>query len=314
MNIILKVEPNTPPVNWNDFIKNTPANSIALDGYVFGATHFLKNEKGCWSNFNHHEEVDRLSTRATCAQVLLAIRQGFMKGFDTHDTINIYINDCDQDVCLSVFLLKNYHLAEGVINPLLNKLVHIEDMMDTCAGAYPFPIDLPALREVSWVFQPYTNFRMQGGIERKNINEFISVIKDVENRIMKYCVGQSEKIDSNASYEVIGGGKDWKMVIEHGYEARTQMMKDGINAFVSVREREDGSYTYSIGKMSKYISFYILDIITNLNIIESQNLGLNVNELKDSWGGSDLIAGSPRVNGSKLKPSKIEELINIIQN
>ena len=305
MNIILHVEPQTTPLSWEQFLKTAPVNSIALDGYVVGPTHFHKNEKGVWANFNHHEGVDRLSTRATCAQTLLAIRQGLIKSFDIHDTVHLYVNDCDQDVCLSVFLINNFYLAEGVLNPLLNKIVHIEDMMDTCAGSYPFPIDLPALREVSWVFYPYTTFRMHGGVDRKNVNEFRSVIDDVQHRIMKYVVGQTEKIEFDSSYEIIGGGKDWKMVIENGYEARTQMMQDGICAFVSVRQRNDGNYTYSIGKMSTFIPFDIPKILEHLNKSDTING-------EDIWGGSDTIAGSPRVSGSSLTPKMVEDIINVI--
>jgi hypothetical protein len=306
MNIILHVEPKTPPLTWEQFLEVAPVNSIALDGYVIGSTRFFRNEKGVWANFNHHEEVDRLSTRATCAQALLAIRQGLMKSFSESNEVHLYVNDCDQDVCLSVFLIKNYFLVENVINPLINKLVHIEDMMDTCAGAYPFPIELPALREVAWVFHPYTLLRMNGGVDRKSENEFKSVIENVENRILKYITGHSEKIEPDSSYEIIGGGKDWKMVIEKGYEARTQMMKDGICAFVSVRtiDKSKSRYVYSIGKMSTFIPFDIPKILTWLNNCDQ------VTET-DRWGGSDTIAGSPRVGGSALDPKGIEYFINL---
>lgn len=60
MKIHLHVEPKTCPLIWEKFIETTPSNSIALDGYVIGPTHFLKNEKGVWANFNHHEGVDEL--------------------------------------------------------------------------------------------------------------------------------------------------------------------------------------------------------------------------------------------------------------
>ena len=91
MNIITHIEPKIPPLSWDDFVKTYPENSIALDGFVTGPTHFFKNEKGVWANFNHHEGVDRLSTRATCAQTLLAIRQGLIKSFvgDIHLYVNI---------------------------------------------------------------------------------------------------------------------------------------------------------------------------------------------------------------------------------
>lgn len=309
----LHVKPEIFPVSWENFIKTHPKNSIALDGYVKGQTKFHQDEKGCFVNFNHHEEVDRLSTRATCAQVLLAIRQGLMDAFTKQKDlreINIFVNDCDQDVCLSIFLLKNHWMSEGVINPLLNKLVHIEDMMDTCSGAYPFPMDMPALREISWVFQPYTLFRQNGGVDKKNSEEFSIVIDNVEKRVWAYVTGQSQRLDYNSSYEIIGGGKSWKMVIEHGVEARTAMMKDGIHAFVSCRKRPDGNYTYSIGRISMYNPFPVLNLLNELNIYEASSLGCALDALGDIWGGSNTIAGSPRTKGSVLSPENIQNIIN----
>lgn len=306
----LHVNSTTFPITWEEFLLTHPKNSIALDGYVKGSTKFFQNSDGTYINFNHHEDVDRLSTRATCAQVLLAIRQGLMDAFHKNSprNINIYVNDCDQDVCLSVFLLQNYWMAEGVINPLLNKLVHIEDMMDTCAGAYPFPMDMPALREVSWVFEPYTLLRQSGGIERKDDREFESVIESVNRRIIAFITGHAQKIGYNSSYVVVGGGTDWKMVVENGFEARTAMMKDGIHAFVSYRKRDDDKYTYSIGKISMYNQFPVLEIIDRLNYFESEKY--NHTPLLDKWGGSNTIGGSPRVGGSMLTPEEVEIIIN----
>jgi hypothetical protein len=127
------------------------------------------NAKAPSANFNHHENVNRLATRATCAQVLVAVRQNFVESFRVYGEINmdVFVNDCDQDVCLSWFILKNSWMTENVINPALNRLVHIEDMMDTCAGAYPFHKDMPILEKISWIFEPYTKFRLNGGLDKK---------------------------------------------------------------------------------------------------------------------------------------------------
>lgn len=302
-NIHLHIEPNQPPLSWDDFISSKPPYSIALDGYVFGSTKF-SNKNGPYANFNHHEEVDRLSTRATCAQVLIALRQGLMDVFtkDNEVNIHVYVNDCDQDVCLSWFILKNYVLCHNPINANLNRLVHMEDMMDTCSGAYPFPIGMDMLNQILWIFEPYTLFRMQGGVDRKNSKEFEVVILGVEQRIHQYLMGKSGQATLDVSYRKIGGGQNWSMVIEDGFNARLAMMSAGIKAFVSVRERQNGNYTYSIGKMSNYIPFDIEEILKILDKEEAND--------SDHWGGSNTIGGSPRVTGSKMAPEKIERIIN----
>lgn len=302
--IQLHIEPSQVPLTWDEFIATKPPFSIALDGYVYGATKFVSTKNGPYANFNHHEEVDRLSTRATCAQILVALRQGLVDAFmnDGQTTMHIYVNDCDQDVCLSWFLLNNHFLCYNTINPVINRLVHLEDMMDTCSGAYPFNMDMDTLRHMAWVFEPYTTFRMNGGVDRKNEKEFEIVIKDVERRIYEHIMGRSESTILNMSFKKIGGGKNWAMVIEEGFNARTAMMSVGIKAFVSVRTRTDGNYTYSVGKMSGYIPFDIPGILSELNSLEKNPI--------DNWGGSNTIGGSPRVAGSKLSPKEVEDAIN----
>lgn len=298
--ITLRVDPKVSGMNWNDFkdIKN----AIALDGYVFGKPWF--NPAAPCANFNHHEEVDRLSTRATCSQVLIAVRQKLLDRFRKNGEIDltVYVNDCDQDVCLSWFIIKNSWMCENTINPALNRLVHIEDMMDTCAGSYPFNKDLPILEKVGWIFDPYTKFRLNGGLDKKNADDYRSVIDDVENRIMQHITngGGTTKLDSR--YEVIQNNATWSLIKEHGKDARTVLAGDGIKAFVSARERPDKNWTYSVGKMSPFVDFDIQGILSALNNAERNEV--------DRWGGSDTIGGSPRYAGSKLDPKQVAEIIN----
>jgi hypothetical protein len=301
MAISLIVDTDTPPMPWNDFKKSSY--SIALDGFVYGGPQFDPTSPA--ANFNHHEEVDRLATRATCAQVLLAVRQGLLDSFRSSNgdiQAKVFVNDCDQDVCLSWFILKNSWLCENIVNPNLNRLVHIEDMMDTCAGAYPFSMDMPILQEVAWVFEPYTKFRIGGGLDRKNQAEYVSVINDVCNRIMRHITGTGERLTLDTRHEIIGGNGKWHLVKEIGADARSGLLSSGVKAFVSVRQRPSGNWTYSIGKISPFIPFDVKKILDALNIAEGS--------ADDKWGGALTIGGSPRVNGSKLTPEQVEKIVN----
>lgn len=300
----LKVIADLPPVNWDDFIKSHPNRSIALDGYVIGPSKFFQNENTIMANFNHHEGVDRLSTRATCAQVLLAVRQDLVDVFkDKNNEVDftVFVNDCDQDVCLSWFILNNYWICQQTINPLINRLVHIEDMMDTCSGAYPFSIDMPIMKQVAWIFEPYTQYRISGQIESKDNKGFKNVIYDVERRIHEHILGKGKSVSLDVAYEKIGGGTNWSMVIEKGFDARTAMMSHGIKAFVSVRNRPDGKYAYSIGKLSNFFQF---DLELLYNALNQAEQGI------DKWGGSNTIGGSPRSTGSNLTPDQVQIIIN----
>ena len=86
------------PITWDKFLETEDTHAIALDGYVSGGPRF--DPSGPRVNFNHHEEVDRLATRSTCGQVLMAIRQGLFKtfrnGFGPYATV--LVNDCDEDI------------------------------------------------------------------------------------------------------------------------------------------------------------------------------------------------------------------------
>jgi hypothetical protein len=303
--IVLHMEPKTPPVSWKEFLKNKyPCQSIALDGYVTGGPRFDAGKLK--QNFNHHEDVDRLATRSTCAQILMATRQGLFDCFKCcgKNQIHVYANDCDQDVCTSWFLIKNHEMIKNSMNPLINRLVYMEDMLDSTAGAYPFPPTLKTLEHFAWIFYPYTKFRLTGGIDRRDPNEFMDVVNSVEKRIWDHVMGNAETIALETDYEVIGGGKGWSMVKEIGQHARTAMFADGIKAFVSVRERKDGNFSYVYGKMSSYIPFNLFDIYETCNMQE--------NCTTDRHGGSDIIGGSPRINGSKITPEEMQTLINLL--
>lgn len=301
-NINLYVEPQVVPKTWREFIKEAPIRSVALDGYVIGKPRW--DSKKILQNFNHHEEVDRLSTRCTCAQILNAIRLDFFEQFRNEDgeiEINIFVNDCDEDVCLSVYLLRNGVMAESVINPKLNRLVNAEDALDTTSGAYPFPKDMPLLREMAWIFEPYRIARKNGFLNTNDPQIYRQVIDAVGDRIQQYVTGNGKEIALNTKYEIIESGKGWAMVKEIGEYARTSMYADGIKAFVSVTERTDGKYNYIIGKNSPYIPFDIEKMFKRLN--EAEGL------MKDTWGGGDIIGGSPRVAGSSLTPLQVKEIV-----
>src|SRR3990167_8476507 len=73
------------------------------------------------------------------------------------------------------------------------------------------------------------------------------------SRIDQYYAGKGKRIKTDTRYKIIGGGENWKMVIEKGIDARPRMITDGIDAFVSVRENTDGTYTYTLARQSEFV-------------------------------------------------------------
>jgi len=300
-NISLHVDLGDHATTWAGFCEQKPPYSICLDGYLGVGPRF--SGVGPYANFDHHTEVDRLSTRATCGQVLMAIRQGLFDTFrNEHGPhAHVWVNDCDEDVCTSWFLLNHASLAGAVMNPILNRLVSMEDALDTTAGAYPYPADLPVLRELAWVFEPYRRFRLSGQLDRRETSAYVGVITDVEHRILRHVTGSGGSVDLDLRYDILHSGKGWMMVQETGTHARTALFAHGCKAFVAVRPRQDGAWTYSIGRMSPFVPFNMTRILVALNDAEGGTV--------DQWGGSNTIGGSPRLTGSKLDPKVVVRIV-----
>lgn len=302
MKIVLRCEPNTPPMSWERFLEVAPPRSIAIDGYVIGRPRF--DAKKLVMNVNHHEEVDRFSTRCTAAQIAMEIRTGLLQAFPGEDPIHVFFNDCDQDVCLSIWQLQSAVLSRNIINPILNRILFIEDMLDTTAGTYGFPPDMPGLQENNWIFASYTMARLNGTLSRRNPIEFLQVIESVCSRITQTIIGNGDKTPLDTRYELISQHKHWSMVKETGLNARAGMFADGIKAFVSVRPREDGRTTYTLGRVSVRIPVDISLALSRLNELEADPV--------NKWGGGDTIGGSPRATGSKLTPEQVVEVVNSV--
>ncbi|MES2931598.1 MAG: hypothetical protein V4682_02765 [Patescibacteria group bacterium] len=291
---------------WKDFTDQESVHSIALDGFVPEGPRF--NSRGPWANFNHHEEVSRLETRATCAQVLIALRQGLMTAFDPQ-LMSLFVNDCDEDVSLSVFLLKNHELATERINPLLNRLVFMEDMLDTTGGAYAFSDNLESLHQLLWVFEPYHEFRASGALDAQEADAFRAVIDSVGERIAAYVNGSSGQVTPDTRYEMIRRVPEFAVVRETGKNGRLGVYRDGINAFLSVRAISGDRFAYTLARSSQFVPFPIPKLLKALNAAELHEWRGMIEAMPEgSWGGSDVIAGSPR-SGSVLAPEHVVEVM-----
>lgn len=300
-----RVLPNQVPMKWQAFTKWAPPFSISLDGFVSGPPQSRVFKRGPYRNLNHHEGVPALETRATCAQAQLLIRQGLLEEVFTekgNPRAVLFENDCDEDVCVSDFCLMNPHLVRATMNPLLNKLVHIEDMLDITAGSYRFPTDMLSLKETKWIFEPYNRFRASGELDKRNAISFESIIVDVGHRIMQYLTGHGKTIDLDPRYKVIGGGEGWQMIKAVGLHATQGAFADGHRALVVVRERPDGRFVYSLLRSADFVASLPID-----RILKAANAAEGC--VDECWGGRTTAAGSPRVSGSKLNPDELTKLV-----
>jgi hypothetical protein len=292
-------------IRWDDFLK-FPGYAIALDGFVYGPTRF--SQKGPHLNLNHHEEVDRLSTRSTCAQVMVVAKMGLCRRFKKNGEFfaQVYINDPDQDTAMAIWLLRNHERIIGFRSePLINRLVFANDMLDATAGSYPFDPESKVYGDMAWIFKPYTEARLSGHLKNMTAGEMEAVIDAIGKRIDDYTMGKGEKRQLDKRYEQLIQSDEWTLVREIGSDARTKMFLDGIYSFVSLRVGEDGINIYSIGSLSPFEDFPLDIFYPALNEAE----GILPEEM-DRWGGGNTIGGSPRDGGSKLSPEEVARIIN----
>lgn len=282
------------------FLDDAPSHSIALDWYVFGAP-----KSDLWTkhfNFNHHEELYRLMTRSTASQVHMAVKMGLMDCLKLDNTpyVNMYVNDPDQDSCLAVRLLYNYErYRKNKSEPLINKMIDIQDKLDTTAWLYPFDGETRTIMKLNWVFEPYTNAKIAWLLSSMDAHTMKELIEMVCNRITEYTLGNAELLESKDDYQIIWWAKDWKMIIEHWIYARNKLSADNVTAFVSYFGERGGKYYYSIGKKSEFVDFPIEELYHCLNTIE----------WCEAWGGSGTIGGCRNL-GSMLSPKELELCIN----
>jgi hypothetical protein len=303
MGIQLFVEPRVA-APWQEFVdgKRYGEKSIALDGYVNGPPVMLLGDGTLKANFDHHCDVNRLATRSTSGQVQLALRLGLGPLLDG---TKVFVNDCDQDTCLAVWLLQNAKRTTlRHSEPLINRLVWAEDALDSTGGAYPIDPDSDLMWDLTWIFEPYQQARAEGRVSDMTSNEMLTLIEAVCGRISSYTLGDGDAIRPDLRYDVIGGGPGWSMVHEVGFSARTGLFASGTKAFVAVEPMADNRWLYKIGRMSPFVQFPLPRLYVALNTAEIAASGDG-----PGWGGSDLIGGGPR-NGSCLTPQRVQEVVN----
>ncbi|MEF2175961.1 MAG: hypothetical protein V3575_05790 [Candidatus Absconditabacteria bacterium] len=297
-------------INWDEFIHQTPTCSIALDGYVFGAPTF--DPIGLYINFNHHEGVDRLSTRCTASQIFIALKQGLSKSFKQNGNtfFNIYLNDPDQDTCLAVWLLKNYKIVEGIDMPLeqdkrLRLLLSVEDMLDVTGGCYRVDPESSIMKQIAWIFKPYTDARLSGIVNSLENDSTLKIIERVCDRIDLYLNGNAKEIDLDTRYEVIGDFKWGTVFQEIGTYSKLKLINDGKEFLISFIKNQDGTYRYTLLKKSPFIPISLDSLYEKLNLIESKD-----KMSFDCWGGSNIVGGSPRISGSKITPKEMIQIVD----
>lgn len=286
------------------------ARCIALDGFVAAPPFRHVTKTGYAFNFDHHTGGDRLSMRSTSGQVLLALKLGLASQLDNAD---VFVNDCDQDVCLATWLLSHPHRVVDTSEPLLNRLIWAEDVLDVTGGSYPFPKSSGLRETLYWIFAPYEESR--SFVHTMTATQMQATIEAVWKRIDDYLMGAGQKTlareASSMAYTILNSDhRAVFMVREHEPGARRAMARAGIRSFISVDPQPNGRWLYKIGTFVPFSYFPLPKIYDALNKEEAfKYMGLGQPwSVTQGWGGSDLIGGGPR-SGSLLSPDAVYSVV-----
>lgn len=302
MAIALNVRPG-PALTRDEFLASHPPYSIALDGYVFGEPWLAVTPAGPFRNFNHHENVDRSCMSATCEQARRAVVLGLYDLFRQGGarTAELWVNDCDQDVCLATWTLLN---PDRAAEPRVRLISQIEDLLDSAGGTYPVPHDSELLDQVRWVFEPYTQVRPQ--LPRLPAGAMREVIREVHHRLDRFATGSAAGLPATGEYRPIGGGEGWILAEVTHQTAREKIVALGTRAAVELFGRAGERYLYALWRRSEYVvGFPVPAILAALNEAE----GFRPVD-PAGWGGAENVGGSPRGRGSALAPKEVEAIVN----
>lgn len=288
-------------VSWDEF-KRFPPYSIAMDGFCRGPPR--SSPDGLRLNLNHHEGVDRVATRSSCDQALVNVKLGLYRTFQKggEPTADVYVNDCDQDIGLGTYILCH---SEHADRPKLKQLVRMEDLLDMSAGLYPMPKRSHLMRQLAWINEPYTKVRAEERLHELGTEGMREVIEKMHRRIRKALFGKVREVTLDTEFEIVAQYPRWCLVREVGQQARIGMAEKGVEAFVTVLAANEGGHRYSLGRLSLFIPFPLVNFYEELNRAE----GIASDD-PDRWGGSRTCGGSPRIRGSRLSPPEVAEVIN----
>lgn len=307
--IKLVIEPGVSK-SWKEFLRKNPPFSIALDGYIKDQPKFSPKKKHL--NLDHHSGVVNWATRCTSAQVEMWLTMGLFRLFQKNGEPEaiVYVNDADQDVCLSWWLLNNHEKIVGdlINNPRIEALLRIADRLDSTGDLYPMDHKSKLRKQVNWIFEPYTIARRSGRLKKMNAEELMTIIEAVCWRITLYVDGKGGELNSNVKYRRMCVGSGWVMIREIGNEGKYQACVDHDGAIVisylgSNPERggKELRHHYSVTRANDCAPGDLHDFYKLANSVEG------IQKCRDRWGGNSYRGGSARKFGSRQSPQELKK-------
>lgn len=276
------------------FFTEYPSYSIALDGFVPGLYHFQSEEDGGPRVvMDHHMnlrdlgvdglELDRTIVRSTCEQVFRRVGNGFFRKYfgvkeDGEINLNVFVEDLDEDVILSLYSL--YRL----INPhngnvgrekerirSFFRLVNHEGLKDADGGLFSFHGEGFEEEQLKWTFVRCADWKMNTSLHNMSALDMCEyVLEDTFHRIDEHIEGRAGRLPLDGRYDVLfdDPALGWRLVKEHGHEARMRMAEEGVGAIIShIRDGTRGGI-FTLWKIDDASSWPVLELYDVFNRLE----------------------------------------------
>lgn len=275
-------------------LEELPPYSIAVDGAVSGPA--IDTEHNRYS-FDHHAGCLRFCTQASCSQAQTAILLGL-----NPEKYTLYLNDCDIDVALTVWILQNF---ERVKEPLVIKLVNAVGIADSHAGA----ICLNGMtKTVEWVSAVEVDFKRDKSNYESICNSNLKYILEATlRRIDQYVDGEASieisKMEIHTDYKILRNENGYIVVQSDNSHIYSTLYASGFDRIVLIRPLENGSLAVSIAKRS--------DFVDNFNLIVMYE---KLNEVEPGWNGGSSIGGAPRGSDGTRSKLPLEKILEIIDS
>ena len=279
---------------------------VTLDGVLTGPSRTTP-DRTSW-NFDHHTDVCRNCTPSTAAQVLEAVTLGTVQaGSDLHDRCVVAFNDVDPDVVFALWALENAEQiasAWGSERQRLDAIFAAQDLIDRSYGLQRLPgtVDM-ALR---WIVEPWQI--------RTPMSQPTGCIPEMFHRLTEFvATGVYEPLTEMPSPELVSLTPPVALLHEFGICDRSILHQfDGLHearVFVARRYTKDGpTRQVSIGLLDFPATGHLDALWEELNRREPDPVdGLQAG---DRWGGSPVIGGSPRRNGTSLTDLQIIDTVH----
>jgi hypothetical protein len=290
--------------SWAEFEQMTPPYSIALE-----SLDDVPGQRGTRVSFDHHTGVIREVTMSAAMQAYIAVRQSRMmeRWLRKSSSIDVYVWNADQDVCLAAFVLEYHDLLEGAQGaPLLRWIVQYNNKIDICGGLYPVRLEDLVANHFTWVFEPFREQRKLGKIAG---DEFLvaRTIRLVCDRLLALLEGHAGTTPISARPEILYASPHGFVIADEKGDpaSRLVLATQGHTNLISLTcRRSSGRYTYSVIRGALYDSdgnFDVPRLIAAFQAAEDQ-------PQTPIWGGSNTVAGSDSALGSSLEWQQLRDI------